>query len=188
MLNDRIHRYYHARSFDTEERFAHFWQATFHRRKPLYFDEVENANVWSFYLVDRDLHHTFEEFVLAKGLPPYAVWSRPDRESASDEIGRATFPISENGAVYRRPVPRAGQAVDYTLEVLELNSNSAVLGFLGFLVDFNGSRSLQPSVAAVWLRVFVRYTGDRRDIAVIPDSFREALEGSLAEKGVWSSS
>jgi hypothetical protein len=180
MINEKLHRYYSRRCFRTSDELGQFLARAFHRRKTLYFDEVENANVWSFYLVDRDLHHTFEEYVLGRGLPAYATWSRLGREEAKDDIGRATFPISEASALYRKPVPRAGEAVDYVLEVLELDSNSAVLGFLGFLVGVDGQRSLRPSVTAAWLRVFVQYSGDEREVASFPPSFEETLRGDLA--------
>lgn len=181
MLSERLHRYHSQRRFKSSEEAVKLFERRFHRRKMLYFDEVENANVWSFYLVDRDLHHTFEEYIRTRGLPPYAIWSRPGRESATDDIGRGTFPISETATLYRKPVPKAGEAVDYLIEVLEVTSNSAILGFLGYLVDSDGVRSVDPSVAALWLRVFVKYRGDARDIASLPASLNDVLRGDLVD-------
>lgn len=181
MLSDQLHRYHLQRCFTSPDEAAKLFGRRFHRRKTLYFDEVENANVWSFYLVDRDLHHTFEEYIRARGLTPYAIWSRPGRESATDDIGRATFPISETASLYRKPVPKAGEALDYVMEVLEIESNSAILGFLGYRVDLEGVRSLDPSVAALWLRVFVRYRGDERNLADLPQSFNSILRGDLVD-------
>jgi len=153
-------------------------------KKHLYFDEVENANVWSFYLVDRDLHHTFEEFLVARGLDvPHAIWSRPDRENSKDDIGRATFPIAEVAAIYKCPVPKAGDILHYVIEVIELNPTSAVFGFLGYLLDANGKRNLKPSVVAAWLRVFVKYVGNDRNPGSIPASLRKILEEDLKRSG-----
>jgi hypothetical protein len=181
-LSERLHQYFKSRCFASEDSAAGHFRKSYHRRKRIYFDEVENANVWSFYLVDRDLHHTFEEFLSERGLgAPYAVWSRPGRESVGDDIRRATFPIAETATKYGQPVPRAGDSLIYTVETLHLGDTSAVLGFLGFLVKQDGRRSLSPSVASVWLRVFVRYTGagDERRRETIPGSLREVLRGAL---------
>ena len=179
MLSRKVHDYYQLRCFKDASEAAGFFGRTFTRRKILYFDEVENANAWSFYLVSRDLHHTFEEYIAQRGLPPYAVWSRPGREDASDDIGRSTFAISETSTIYRKPVPKAGEAIDYTVEVLEIGSSTATIGFLGYLIDPQGERSLSPSVAAAWLRAFVRYRGEERDLASIPASLRDVLEKNL---------
>jgi len=180
VLSERIHAYYKIRCFDDVSDSVHFFGRVFTRRKTLYFDEVENANVWSFYLVSRDLHHTFEEYISRSGLPPYAIWSRPGRENSSDGIGRATLAISETSAIYRKPVPKAGEAVDYTIEVLEIGPSSVIFVFLGYLVNSEGERSLRPSVAAGWLRAFVRYQGEDRELDALPASLREVLEKDVA--------
>jgi hypothetical protein len=187
-LNRQLSEYFDSRCFKDEGSAGAFFTTAFKHRKRLYFDEVENANVWSFYLIDRDLHHTFEEYLLNRGVvAPYAIWSRPERETGSDDIGRATFPIAETAAMYRRPVPKAGESLDYVLEILHLGDKSAVLGFLGFRVDLDGNRHLTPSVAAAWLRIFVKYSGDDRHAAPIPASLRKILFDDRAKSGFdWS--
>ncbi len=162
---------YHAERSDPDET---FWSRVFVWRKRLYFDEVENANVWSFYLVDRDLHHTFEEWILAGRLEPYAVWSQ--REGRP----RTTFPIAETAALYRPPVPRAGWSIDYTLEVLQLGKRSATLGMLGYGIDLDGLRSRSPSIAAMWRRVYVEYGERDRTPAPLPEQLRARLAAALA--------
>jgi hypothetical protein len=186
-LNQKLQGYFAARVFNSEEKLDEFLTSSriFRYTKHLYFDEVENANVWSFSLVDQDLHHTFEEYIINSGLPPYAIWSRPDREDIKDDLGRATFPISEIATMYRPPVPKAGDELNYIIEVLSLDEGSAVLGFLGFLVPLTGKRSLKPSLASAWLRVFVNYKGDDRYIATIPIKFHKVLQNSLAKDFRW---
>jgi hypothetical protein len=177
-LSVQLHDYLEARSFHDQEAANHFFHSdrVFWRPKRLYFDEVENANVWSFFLVERDLHHTFEEYVIDRQLPPYAIWSKRERQDVDDGIGRATFPISETVALYRQPVPRAGDLLRYALEVRHVGRTSAVFGFLGFLIGANGECKLNPSVASLWLRVFVRYQGDEnRKPEPIPDRLRKIL-------------
>ena len=187
-LNEQLHNYFSARRFGSIGDLDAFLDSgrVFRHRKRLYFDEVENANVWSFFLVERDLHHTFEEYIIARGLPPYAIWSKPERQNVNDGIGRATFPISETAALYRRPVPKAGDMLDYALEILSLSDTSAVLGFLGFLAEVNGKRSLQPSVACAWLRVFVKYEGAERRVATIPAKLRQVLEKDYTNVHGWT--
>lgn len=184
MLNEKLHAYLSSRRFSDRCAADKFFERVFHWRKRLYFDEVENANVWSFYLVERDLHHAFEEWILARGLPPYAFWSRPEHDLAAAGLSRSTFPISETASVYRPPVPRAGQAIDYVLEVLCLEKNSALLGFLGYLIGSDNERSLTPSVASVWLRVFVQFEGDARIVSPIPHPLESALKKDL-DLSIW---
>ena len=187
-LNQQLQDYFNVRVFNAERTLDDFLTSpsVFRHTKYIYFDEVENANVWSFSLVDRDLHHTFEEYIINSGLPPYAIWSRPERENINDGIGRATFPISEIAAMYRRPVPKAGDKLDYVIEVLSLGNSFVLLGFLGFLIDIDGKRSLRPSVASAWLRVFVTYKGADRHVTTIPDKVLNVLRKSLAKDIQWT--
>ncbi len=179
-LSPKLKHYYTARSFSEEHATRTFLESSFVHKKRLYFDEVENANVWSFYLVDRDLHHAFEEFLSFSGLKiPYANWSRPERNHAKDDLGRATFPIAESATLYRKPVPTAGDWVHYVVEVLNLGEKHAVFGFLGFRGDSETTLSFSPSVVAMWLRLFVQYRGDGRSVTEIPHSLRVVLKTAL---------
>lgn len=185
-LNGQLERYLDARSFGSPDMTEEFLQRdeVFHREKRIYFDEVENANVWSFYLVERDLHHTFEDFVLSCGLPPYAIWSK--RGTNAIKAARVTFPISETAAIFRTPVPVAGQIIEYALEVLHIGNSSAVFGFLGFL-HYDGAFAKSPSVAAAWLRVLVEYSDDESRKAIqLPDKLRKSLASFASRDFIWS--
>lgn len=186
-LNGQLERYLVARSFGSPDVTKEFLRRdeVFHREKRIYFDEVENANVWSFYLVERDLHHTFEEFVLGRSLPPYAIWSI--RGTNAVKAARVTFPISETAAIFRPPVPIAGQTIEYTLEILHVGNSSAIFGFLGFLHHDDGTFEKSPSVAAAWLRVLVEYGEDdsRRPIP-LPDKLKKHLTAFVARDFMWS--
>ncbi|MFY9820555.1 MAG: hypothetical protein WAM82_04185 [Thermoanaerobaculia bacterium] len=186
-LNKQLERYLRARSFGSPEGTKEFLQRgyVFHRAKRFYFDEVENANVWSFYLVERDLHHTFEEFVLSLGLPPYAIWSKHGTNAIN--AARVTFPISETASIFRAPVPIAGQTIEYALEVLHIGNSSAIFGFLGFLHDEDSTFAKSPSVAAAWLRVLVEYSDDDSRTAIrLPDRLKKYLTSFASRDFMWS--
>jgi len=186
-LNERLDRYRRMRSFDSP---AGTWELlqrkeVFHRTKRIYFDEVENANVWSFYLVERDLHHTFEEFVISLDLPPYAIWSKQGTNAIKD--ARVTFPISETAAVFKDPVPTAGMTIEYVLEVLHVGKSSAVIGFLGFVHGESGAYAKTPSVVAAWLRVLVEYNANgTRSVIPLPDEFKARLEKYVPRDPIWT--
>ena len=177
VLSTILRNYYNARCFSSALQLNALIGRAFNRRKTLYFDEVENAGVWSFYLIDRDLHHTFEEYVLDRGLPAYAVWSRSG--DGAQNLPRCTFPIAETTHLYRKPVPRAGDSLRYVIEVLDVKENSAVFGFLAYCTRRPGTESLEPSATAVWDRVFVKFRDDQRDVAPLPPCLRSVLEEDL---------
>jgi len=179
-LSNALESYRKGRTFRTKEAVAAFLKqpSVFSRRKPIYFDEVENANVWSFYLVDRDLHHTFEEYVVARHLPAYANWSR-QLHLLGPTIERGTFPIAETASHFFRPVPEAGHVMHYALEVLDLSDTSAVFGFAGFC-ERGGQPPDQASVFALWLRVFVEYRGSERVRAPLPLPVTTVLRADMA--------
>jgi hypothetical protein len=181
-LSETIEKYRQARSFGTADAVHEFLseQRVYSRPKRIYFDEVENANVWSFYLVDRDLHHTFEEYLLDRHLPAYAGWSR-HQYILDPAIERATFPISETATRYFPPVPEAGDVVHYALEVLDVNDTSAVFGFVGFC-ECAGQLAERASVLALWLRVFVKYVGLKRSPAPMPSTLAGVLRSDMEAK------
>jgi acyl-CoA thioesterase FadM len=185
-LNEELDRYRRKRSFDSPAASEEFLKReyVFHRTKRLYFDEVENANVWSFYLVERDLHHTFEEFIMSLGLPPYAIWSKHGTNAVKE--ARVTFPISETAAIFKAPVPTAGMAIEYALEVLHVGKKSAVFGFLGFLHGELSGFAQEPSVVAAWLRVLVEYTNGARKVIPLPDDFKERLGRHVSQDFRWT--
>lgn len=185
-LNSQLERYLVARSFGSPAVTKEFLgrDGVFHREKRIYFDEVENANVWSFYLVERDLHHTFEEFIIKCGLPPYAIWSR--RGTNAIKSARVTFPISETATIFRAPVPKAGHTIEYALEVLNIGNSSAIFGLLGFLRCDDGAFAKSPSVAAVWLRVLVEYNeDDSRTPIELPVKLKKHLAAFVSRDFAW---
>jgi hypothetical protein len=186
-LNAELDRYRRERSFESSAASEEFLRRedVFHRTKQLYFDEVENANVWSFYLVERDLHHTFEEFVMSLGLPPYAIWSKHGT-NAVKKNARVTFPISETAAMFKPPAPTAGMAIEYALEVLHVGETCAIFGFLGFPHGENGTFAAKPSVVAAWLRVLVEYTNGARKVIPLPDDFKEQLARYVSRDFRWT--
>lgn len=174
-LSSEIDEYRRARPFGDRGLVEQFLSEprVFARRKAINFDEVENANVWSFYLVDRDLHHTFEEYVIDRKLPAYSRWSR-DPRILDPQIERATFPISETASRFFPPVPEPGDFVRYVMEVIDVGESSIVLGFVAFrerdreIASRASLFALWRRVFALWRRVFVKYDGASRTPAAIP--------------------
>jgi len=178
--------YRENRTFQTKEQLDAYLGRpdVFTYTKRLYFDEVENANVWSFYLVDRDLHHAFEELVIAEELDPYAIWSKQENSTLGG--ARSTFPISETAAIYRLPVPKAGDTIDYVVEILEMSDKAATFGFLGYRRPYDNLQEFGPSVTATWVRTYVQYDGDKRGPVTIPSKLRNVLDRHVDSECRWN--